>query len=180
MQLVLYSYTPFPLQWPTECVCEKPHQECNGKCGDYHSCPSGHVKREAHFGGGRECPKGLTACGILGRNARTWECINFQNELESCTFFILRNTGVLLTFMLCLGGGCSIPLDTSSPEGRDCTSIVGVSDVSCVMGRCVVHRCVHGYDVDVTGTSCIYYSEDEKPNILASQYGLEHVPLQQV
>lgn len=152
------GYTAYPPEKPTECICGEPHQECNGKCGNYSSCSSAYAKREAHYGGNkRACPPGFTACGILGRNARTWECINTQHELESC-------------------GGCSIPLTIPSPEGQDCTNILGVSDVSCVNGRCAVHRCMPGYVIDVTGSTCIY-SEEKDPIILAAEYGLEHVPL---
>jgi hypothetical protein len=165
------SYTAYPHDKPTQCICE--NKECNGKCGDYKSCPSAYVKRDAHFGSGKLCSPGLTACGILGRNARTWECINTQHELESCTSFVISKSPVSSSHPLLIGGGCSIPLDQYSPEGQDCTLIAGVSDVSCVMGRCAVHRCMPGYDVDITSSSCVY-SEDKDPVLLAAQYGLEY------
>ncbi|RDB21986.1 Protein priA [Hypsizygus marmoreus] len=102
---------------------------------------------------------GQTACGVISRNAKSWECIDTQNDLESC-------------------GGCIIPLHSqlSSPEGEDCTAIPGVSDVSCIRGGCVVHRCRPGYDINSTGSSCVYV-EEKDPVILAAQYGLEHIPL---
>jgi hypothetical protein len=135
-------------------------KECNGKCGIFSGCPSGkpNVKRSSIFGGS-QCPVGMTACGIWGRSARTWECIDTMTDLESC-------------------GGCIIPLanDLSQPEGVDCTALPGVSDVSCIRGGCVVHRCTAGYDLQSDKTSCLY-NEDRDPVILAAQYGLEHVPL---
>ncbi|GLB42741.1 hypothetical protein LshimejAT787_1201900 [Lyophyllum shimeji] len=153
------GYTPYPSYRPTMCVCNKPFTECNGKCGMFHGCPSGYVKRDLHYGTDKQCPRGLSACGVLGRGARSWECINTQTELESC-------------------GGCTIPLYNGQvgPEGRDCTVIEGVSDVSCVKGRCLVHRCMPGYEVNTDGDSCVYV-EDKDPVLLAAQYGLEHVPL---
>ncbi|KAF8063370.1 hypothetical protein FPV67DRAFT_1672398 [Lyophyllum atratum] len=153
------GYTPYPSYNPTTCVCNQPYTECNGKCGIFHGCPSGYVKRDLHYGTDKQCPKGLSACGVLGRSAKSWECLNTQTDLESC-------------------GGCIIPLYNGQvgPEGVDCTAIAGVSDVSCVKGGCLVHRCMPGYEVNVTGDSCIYL-EDKDPVILAAQYGLEHVPL---
>ncbi|KAF9467646.1 hypothetical protein BDZ94DRAFT_1155707 [Collybia nuda] len=148
------GYTPYPSgPHPTQCVCNKPYTECNGKCGFYYACPSGHVKRDTHKG----CQQGLTACGVLGRNAKSWECVNTQDDLESC-------------------GGCIIPLHLGQEEGVDCTAIPGISDVSCVRGRCDVHRCMPGYEISSTGDSCVYI-EDTDPVFLAAQYGLEHSPL---
>lgn len=75
------------------------------------------------------------------------------------------------------GGGCAIPLNPSAaPDGEDCTSLPGVSDVSCIRGGCVVHRCMPGYEVSASGASCVY-NEDKDPVLLAAQYGLEHTPL---
>lgn len=69
-----------------------------------------------------------------------------------------------------------MPLHLYQPEGVDCTAIPGISDVSCIHGRCDVHRCMPGYEVSSTGDSCVYV-EDTDPALLASQYGLEHTPL---
>ncbi|KAF5375869.1 hypothetical protein D9615_008246 [Tricholomella constricta] len=119
----------------------------------------GHVKRDMGYGTRKQCPQGLTACGVLGRNAKSWECINTETDLESC-------------------GGCVIPLYNAQigPEGVDCTAIPGVSDVSCVQGGCLVHRCMPGYEINATRDSCDYI-EDKDPSILPARYGLEHVPL---
>jgi len=148
------GYSPSPSNHPTQCVCQSPNTECNGKCGVFHGCPTGHARREMRYGGGN-CPRGLSACGVWGRNARTWECIDTQNDLESC-------------------GGCVIPHPfDESGEGQDCTAIPGVSDVSCIKGKCSVHRCMPGYDLD-GGTGLCIYSEDKDPVLLASQFGLEY------
>jgi hypothetical protein len=83
------SYIPYPWHKPTQCICPKPLKECNGKCGNYHSCPSSHAKRDIQFGSDHLCSNGLTACGIPGRGGRTWECLDTQHELESCTLFFV-------------------------------------------------------------------------------------------
>lgn len=64
----------------------------------------------------------------------------------------------------------------SEAEGVDCTALAGVSDVSCVRGKCVIHKCSAGYDLDPKKDECVY-DEDSDPVILAAQYGLEHLPL---
>ncbi|TFK38453.1 hypothetical protein BDQ12DRAFT_605982 [Crucibulum laeve] len=155
------GYSPYPSgDHPSQCVCNKPYTECNGKCGIFHACPSGYVKRDMNYGGSKKfCPWGHTACGIYGRSVQSWECVDTQNDLESC-------------------GGCMVSLHPNlpDPDGEDCTAIPGVADVSCVRGRCAVHRCMPGYDMNASGTSCIY-SEDKDPAVLAAQYGLEHTPL---
>lgn len=75
-----------------------------------------------------------------------------------------------------IGGGCVFPLPTGDGrEGQDCTALPGVSDVSCVRGRCVVHRCMPGYNVHPDKAECVY-NEDEDPKVLAAQYGLD-IPL---
>jgi len=143
---------------PTQCICKAPYKECNGKCGLYYSCPSHHYKREA-LAGDKRCPQGLSVCGVLGRSTNAWDCVDTQSDLESC-------------------GGCAIPLRGNGPhgDGEDCTSLPGVSDVSCIRGECMVHRCMPGYDIHMSGSACVY-SEEKDPVLLAAQYGLEHVPL---
>ncbi|KAF9445196.1 hypothetical protein P691DRAFT_735384 [Macrolepiota fuliginosa MF-IS2] len=149
------GYQPSPATKPTSCICPKPYLECNGKCGLYKGCPSGkpYYRRDSLS---REliCPTGMEACGIWGRNARTWECVDTMSDLESC-------------------GGCVIHLPNGyGREGQDCTALPGVSDVSCVQGQCVVHKCMPGYDVHASGAECVY-NEDEDPLVLAAQYGVE-------
>ena len=88
-----------------------------------------------------------------------------------------------------LGGGCVLPLAQSSPVGRDCTAIPGVADVSCLVGECVVRRCLKGHSPSPDGTGCYpERSTTSQPDVNgpeidlelvpASMYGLEHVPLE--
>lgn len=138
------------------------------------SCPAGsgpsHKKRSpaeiarSH----RSCEWGLTKCGLQSHPAasgRYWgsgatkagsyepyECIDTKMNLESC-------------------GGCVVPytFGLSSTEladvkaklnrGVDCTTLEGVSDVDCLQGRCVVHKCAKEYEflreIDVEGTDVV-------------------------
>lgn len=72
-----------------------------------------------------------------------------------------------------------LPLTLGSPRGIDCTAIQGVSDVSCVSGRCIVDRCLSGYTLTDDKSFCVRDADLEAldTTILASSYGLEHVPL---
>ena len=54
--------------------------------------------------------------------------------------------------LLAATGG--LPLTLSTPRGVDCTANPGIADVSCQMGKCVVHRCMPGYTRNADGTSC--------------------------
>jgi hypothetical protein len=76
-----------------------------------------------------------------------------------------------------------VPLTTHSPVGKDCSTLPGVADVSCLGGECVVRRCLPGYLPALDGASCIrkhptsqsqFFSPEDVP---ARVYGLEHVPL---
>lgn len=75
------------------------------------------------------------------------------------------------------GGGCAYSelSSTSQALGIDCTVIGGVSDVSCIQGECVVHKCMPGYEIGDHHSECIF-AEDKNSEILAAQYGLEHSP----
>ncbi|KAJ7302353.1 hypothetical protein DFH08DRAFT_945690 [Mycena albidolilacea] len=144
------GYSAYPSgAYPTQCVCSYPYTECNGKCGTFRGCPSTYYAKREIVG---KCSEGYTACGVPGAGAKSWDCIDTQTDLESC-------------------GGCPYSdLSYPSPLGKDCTLISGVSDVACVKGHCVVHKCISGYDLK--GTSGCIYSEDNV--VLAAQYGLEH------
>jgi hypothetical protein len=58
-----------------------------------------------------------------------------------------------------VGGGCSIPLHEDSPRGRDCSSIPGVTDVSCYNGACRVDGCMPGYRVSSNRRTC--YNDEQ-------------------
>ena len=85
-------------------------------------------------------------------------------------------------FVLRIGGGCMYPRTAYSPIGRDCSTLPGVADVSCLGGECVVGRCLPGYMTALDGTSCIRkhsispsrFSDPE--DVPARVYGLEYVP----
>ncbi|KAJ7021464.1 hypothetical protein C8F04DRAFT_1314359, partial [Mycena alexandri] len=144
------GYSAYPTgDYPTQCVCNYPYTECNGKCGIFKGCPSTYLTKRDDP---KKCYEGFTACKVPGYSENSWECVDVQNDLESC-------------------GGCSYDLSTSS--GRDCSAIPGVSDVSCIKGQCVVHKCMTGYDTDDKHSQCVY-SEDKGTELLAAQYGLEH------
>ncbi|PPQ68127.1 hypothetical protein CVT24_002953 [Panaeolus cyanescens] len=175
------GFFPTPTKKPTSCTCPKPYTVCNGQCGLYKACPSGHVKRELS-GTARRCPYGLTACGIPGRGLQSWECVDTRSDLESCKINVLplSSTQLISIGSSSIGGGCMLSLDPLYPEGNgvDCSAIRGVSDVSCVRSRCVVHRCMPGFKPTPYGDNCTEEKHDTE-ELLASQFGLEHVPLGQ-
>jgi len=83
-----------------------------------------------------------------------------------------------------------LPLSAYTPIGVDCTALPGVADVSCLSGRCVVHRCLRDYVPALDGTRCNpEYPEISRPDIdgaadniemefvPARIFRLEHVPL---
>ncbi|KAJ8461983.1 hypothetical protein ONZ45_g18099 [Pleurotus djamor] len=145
-----------PASKPTKCVCPKGTSECNGKCIKG-LCPSGHGhgKRDVSIMG-RElrCSPGLTACGVLGRSAHAWDCVDIARDLESC-------------------GGCAIPLFPDDPfaTGVDCTALPGVADVACVKGVCVVRRCMPGYEGSSDGTTCVHRYDTEGRVVMTNQPG---------
>jgi hypothetical protein len=137
---------------------------------------------------------------VLGRGARAWECVNIARDLESCEC-LGRVPGVLhipvhaeidTHLSPLVGGGCVFPLSAYFPIGVDCTALPGVADVSCLSGRCVVHRCLRDYVPALDGTRCNHeYLEIslaqpdidgaadnvEIESVPARIFGLEHVPL---
>ncbi|PPQ93896.1 hypothetical protein CVT25_007809 [Psilocybe cyanescens] len=115
--------------------------------------PSGYGKRALSEASSKLlCPIGLSACQIIGRGAELWECVDTQKDLESC-------------------GGCMIQSSYlfSKDDGIDCTAIPGISDVSCVEGKCLVHRCMAGFSVNQAGDSCV---EDFGSPLLITQSDL--------
>ncbi|KAH9475177.1 Protein priA [Psilocybe cubensis] len=118
--------------------------------------PSGYGKRSLSEASGKLlCPIGHSACQIIDRGAELWECVDTQKDLESC-------------------GGCMIQSSYlfSKKDGVDCTAIPGVSDVSCVEGKCVVRRCMAGFSINKSGDSCVEHIESSvfitQPDLTAS------------
>ncbi|KAJ3735562.1 hypothetical protein DFJ43DRAFT_1058320 [Lentinula guzmanii] len=159
------------------CTCASPNSVCNGKCSS--SCPSARSlpekRNHLHWGQQKQrvCRPGWVACGFPGGALRQWECIETKTDLESC-------------------GGC--PMDFISFKGNpgdgvDCSNLPGVSDVSCVSGRCSVEKCMPGYKISLSGQSCDlqrdnsttqhthYPDPTHKGTHTASVLGLEHMPL---
>jgi len=103
------------------------------------ACPSGtpKKKRDAKYIAKRAlCATHETACGVYGGSARSFDCVDTRSDLESC-------------------GGCAVPLLPTQTVGRDCSAIQGVSDVSCVYSKCVVHSCRPGFHPSKGLESCI-------------------------
>jgi len=78
------------------------------------------------------------------------------------------------------------PLSAYTPFGKDCSSLPGVADVSCLSGDCVVRRCRPGFAIALDGQSCVrkhhhasqsQFVDDDEEDVPARHYGLEHVPL---
>ncbi|THH16066.1 hypothetical protein EW146_g4521 [Bondarzewia mesenterica] len=136
-----------------QCVCSPPYKECNGKCGQSHKGCSSAVPvakrdlRNAHQNrihilahAQAECAPGETVCGVYHGSAE-FECVNTDNALESC-------------------GGCAIPNPFTSPsqqgpKGIDCTSLPGVLDVECSVGKCIVRRCRDDFSISTSGDECV-------------------------
>jgi hypothetical protein len=53
------------------------------------------------------------------------------------------------------GGGCVLPIFAKQTHGKDCTSIIGALDVSCIDSTCVVHTCKGGFVVSDDETTCL-------------------------
>lgn len=53
------------------------------------------------------------------------------------------------------GGGCVLPVFAKQKRGKDCTSIFGALDVSCIDSTCVVHACKDGFVVSDDESTCL-------------------------
>ncbi|CUA70137.1 hypothetical protein RSOLAG22IIIB_00485 [Rhizoctonia solani] len=147
-----------------ECVCKQGYHDCNGKCAPatqacssqgpkppYGGCPkcrSVHpISSEKNKRSGRgtpnwarrslssaHCPAGTEMCGVLGR-PDAWECLNVDEDLESC-------------------GGCAYPFFPSQQTGVDCSAIPGVEVVACRKGLCEVTKCISNWTISADGHAC--------------------------
>lgn len=122
--------------------CPPSHFVCNGQCVSS-PCPSASARSSRFIKRKFLCPGGQTACTVPGRGATSWECIDTKSDLESC-------------------GGCVLSAfnPPGQQQGRDCTDIPGVFDVSCVEGHCIVDRCMPGFEVSSDGSLCLPRSVD--------------------
>lgn len=131
------------------------------------SSPSGGAQRRSQSIQARpkQCQKGYEACPISGVfwgvvNARTYECVDTQNDLESC-------------------GGC-VDNDSANGErnikgGRDCSAIPNVDSVRCVRGQCVIGTL---WRVCTLGcSSCFYFAERCTGGYAVAEDGLKCRPL---
>ena len=80
------------------------------------------------------CPSAMKSCPLYGSTSgrgflKGYECIDIQNDLESC-------------------GGCALnesPFGQPSADGgRDCSAIPFADDVRCRRGVCVIGECLAG------------------------------------
>ncbi|OCF35268.1 hypothetical protein I316_02814 [Kwoniella heveanensis BCC8398] len=85
------------------------------------------------------CPAGLTACKVDGADDMSFECIDTDNELESCGGCLYGNyeqeakeLGV-----------------TATKEGTNCLSVAGIAPggVTCSRGQCEAFACEEGFDL---------------------------------
>ncbi|KAJ7784740.1 hypothetical protein B0H16DRAFT_1296976, partial [Mycena metata] len=122
-----------------DCACVAPNQMCNGVCTDA-TCPSANIpRRNANLiRSGTICPAGTEQCGVWRQWAQqsygAYECVNTQNDLESC-------------------GGCVSPFAGDDATGRDCAQLPGA--VRCAGGECQVQSCLEGWSVAGDGHPCV-------------------------
>ncbi|KAL0948028.1 hypothetical protein HGRIS_010653 [Hohenbuehelia grisea] len=128
--------------------------ECNNRCRVGTACVSGVVVTKREKRETSPCNVGETQCGVRssrGALSPGWECLDTKSSLESC-------------------GGCAISYGNGVATGRDCSSIKGVSGVSCVQGSCRVHSCRVGYRVADNGSDCveiIAFRQQQIPSLLS-------------
>ncbi|KAL0947917.1 hypothetical protein HGRIS_010550 [Hohenbuehelia grisea] len=129
------GYTAMPPgNFPTSCDCQGTIQP-NGQCLQA-PCPSGVCERAIRRRRTTLCRKGFSPCGTLGRGAKAYDCVDTQNDLESC-------------------GGCTVPFSDDEATGVDCSAIPGIADVACIKGGCAVSRCMPGFSVSHDRKSCV-------------------------
>ncbi|KAH9964167.1 hypothetical protein BC827DRAFT_1356695 [Russula dissimulans] len=79
-----------------------------------------------------QCPAPLEACPVRGASdTDDFECVDLWSDLDSC-------------------GGCA-----AEDSAYDCNTIPNARGVECISGYCVVHSCMAGYTVALTGDGCV-------------------------
>ncbi|WVF72442.1 hypothetical protein IAT40_007257 [Kwoniella sp. CBS 6097] len=89
------------------------------------------------------CPEGTTACNVLDGDGLSYECLDTDQELESCGGCL---HGQFQPHSARIGDSDII----HSRRGTDCTALPGVhpKGVTCQIGRCVAHLCEDGFVLD--------------------------------
>ncbi|WWC66267.1 uncharacterized protein I206_100168 [Kwoniella pini CBS 10737] len=121
--------------------CSSTEILCNNQCysKSTYTCPSG-LPIQLNSKRSENCPIGLSKCSIGSSGSGLWECIDTQNDIESC-------------------GGCMYPEPTyNNPlavsNGIDCTSLKGTNGISCNFGKCKIQNCLKGFKLNNNGTIC--------------------------
>ncbi|KAA1079245.1 hypothetical protein PGT21_004716 [Puccinia graminis f. sp. tritici] len=98
-------------------------QLCSHRCSAANSAPSAAARqRKRHISTVGHCPTGYDACPFSAfSTSQGYECVITQDELEHC-------------------GGCS-----TTGEGVDCTTVVGIKNPGCSRGQCIAFECEEGY-----------------------------------
>ncbi|KAL5532270.1 hypothetical protein ACEPAF_5839 [Sanghuangporus sanghuang] len=95
------------------------------------------------------CAPHETLCGAYAPRGRiTTECVDTQNDLESCGGCMVAPPSPFLSYDYEY-------VKRHQQMGVDCSSLEGVTDVSCYYGRCVVQVCEVGWMVAPSGDHCV-------------------------
>ena len=134
---------------------------CNGQCydGTQYACKSGLPTMTATSGAQRRaiCPTNQSRCPVIGsvaggKRGLMWECIDFENDVESCELTSPINCQRLNhADEFILGGGCVEPESSFAPVGEDCTAIPNTERIGCIEGRCSIFTCRKGWKLVGSG-----------------------------
>lgn len=107
------------------CSSQDYNDLCPSNCSSQPTAAPSHRKKRSIVG---LCPVGAEACPLKrGSFSAGYQCINTQEELESC-------------------GGCE-----TLGEGQNCNFIMG-ANAGCSSGKCVIFSCRKGYKLQSDGT----------------------------
>jgi len=123
-------------------TCDKPLAKVGQKCLLGGSASPSARARKRHeqtlLRGAFRCRRDQMLCPVWS-TSQIFECVSIKTDLYSC-------------------GGCTTGSgalgDEAPHHGVDCSDIPGVSDVSCLDGRCAVGKCMKGWRVNGTGNGC--------------------------